>query len=205
MANNTNRKSSFRGSIATTSSRYFVDVQATLAAAVGNNTAAFTGAIRGLISGTNLSKTKVTQAGVHGVFWLLGSNASTWPKAAVIGEVHAGVTARPDGAVLALLGAGGYTRAMFAVGSFDNDINGAQFGLDLSYNSVAGTKAMGYEADIRMSNNVLIMVGASSAPTNGVTGAGIAGPGSLFLMTGGTIKLYMNTNTLASPTWTAQT
>lgn len=200
------RKSQFRGSIATLSSRYFVDVQAALAAPAGNNTAAFIGAVRGLISGTNLSKTKVTQSGIHGVFWLLGTNASTWPKAAVIGEVHAGVTARPDGAVLALLGAGAVTRAMFAVGSFDNDVNGALYGLDLSTNSVAGTKAIGYsEADIRMSNDVLIMIGGSSAPTNAVTGAGIAGPGSLFIMTGGTIKLYMNTNTKASPTWTAQT
>lgn len=40
----------------------------------------------------------------------------------------------------------------------------------------------------------------TAAPTNAVTGAGKAGPGSLYLCTG-TGVVYVNTNTKASPTW----
>lgn len=49
-------------------------------------------------------------------------------------------------------------------------------------------------------NNVYLLVNAG-APANGVTGAGIAGKGCLLSdITNGI--LYVNTNTLASPTWT---
>ncbi len=41
----------------------------------------------------------------------------------------------------------------------------------------------------------------AGAPTNGVTGAGLASPGQLLIDTTNK-KLYINTNTLASPTWT---
>lgn len=54
-------------------------------------------------------------------------------------------------------------------------------------------------------NDVLIVTG-SGAPTNGTsgTGAGLTGPGSLYLRSGnGT--LFINSNTKASPTWTAIT
>ena len=45
-----------------------------------------------------------------------------------------------------------------------------------------------------------ILYGAG-APSDGVTGASTAQPGSLYIDTTNT-KLYINTNTLASPTWT---
>lgn len=52
-------------------------------------------------------------------------------------------------------------------------------------------------------NNVVLMSGVG-APTNGTTGAGFAGPGSLYMdATATTSKLYINTNTMASPTWVA--
>lgn len=189
------------------SSFFAADSNATFGPTVGNNTVSWNGGFRQVVQGTGpFTKTKTAMSAIHGVYWLTGSNASTMPKAAVLGEVHAGVTARPDGAFVSLLGAGAVTRAMFAVGSLDNNVNGALYGLDLSTNSVQGTKAIGYsQADLNLSNDVAVIVGGSSAPTNAVTGAGWAGPGSLFIMTGGTIKLYMNTNTKASPTWTAQT
>ncbi len=44
---------------------------------------------------------------------------------------------------------------------------------------------------------------AAVAPTNGTAGdgAGFAGPGSIYIDTLGA-KIYINTNTKASPTWT---
>lgn len=54
---------------------------------------------------------------------------------------------------------------------------------------------------IQLKNHVRIMSG-SAAPSDGTsgTGAGKAGPGSLYLRTNG--SMYQNTNTQASPTWT---
>lgn len=49
--------------------------------------------------------------------------------------------------------------------------------------------------------NKVIFLNAAGAPTNGVTGANTAGIGSLYVdITAG--KLYINTGTLVSPTWT---
>lgn len=49
--------------------------------------------------------------------------------------------------------------------------------------------------------SVGIMLGINAGvPTNAVTGAGVYGPGSLVFDTTGK-KWYVNTNTLASPTW----
>lgn len=56
--------------------------------------------------------------------------------------------------------------------------------------------------DVSGGNDVVIMSNAG-APTNGAsgTGAGTAGAGSL-CMDRTNAKLYINTNTTASPTWT---
>lgn len=53
---------------------------------------------------------------------------------------------------------------------------------------------------IQLKNRVRIMTG-SAAPSDGTsgTGAGKAGPGSLYLRTNGT--MYQNAGTTASPTW----
>jgi len=54
---------------------------------------------------------------------------------------------------------------------------------------------------LTLPNQVVHMSGVG-APTNAVTGAGFAGPGSLYSdATTTTAKLYINTNTMASPTW----
>lgn len=46
-----------------------------------------------------------------------------------------------------------------------------------------------------------VLISGAGAPTNGTTGANVAGPGSLYTdITNGV--LYINTNTKASPTWT---
>lgn len=56
---------------------------------------------------------------------------------------------------------------------------------------------------ITFDNGVHMLPPAAGAPTDGAsgTGAGYAGPGSLYInITAG--KLYTNTGTAASPTWT---
>jgi hypothetical protein len=55
------------------------------------------------------------------------------------------------------------------------------------------------KANIRMENDVVFM-NAAGVPTNGTTGANFAGKGSLYVnITTGI--LYINTGTLASPSW----
>lgn len=90
------------------------------------------------------------------------------------------------------------------------------FGAGISMYSTAGqvldygidfTKGGDYDlspdkAEIRLSNDVCIMTG-SGAPTDGTTGAGYAGPGSLYIdYTASTVtKLYVNEGTKATPDW----
>ena len=55
--------------------------------------------------------------------------------------------------------------------------------------------------DADLVNNGIFIVANAGAPTNGTTGANLCGKGSLLVdYTNG--KLYINTGTLASPTWT---
>src|SRR5690348_4133615 len=49
-------------------------------------------------------------------------------------------------------------------------------------------------------NDVIIALQGAGAPTDGTTGAGVAGPGSLYVDTANG-AIYSNTNTKASPTW----
>lgn len=64
--------------------------------------------------------------------------------------------------------------------------------------------AMGADAGAYIGNDVWIF-SISGAPTNGASGdgAGFAGPGSILCSDSG--QSYTNTNTKASPTWTANT
>lgn len=67
------------------------------------------------------------------------------------------------------------------------------------------TRAYRY-LDIAIGDAVMPIYSGNGTPTNGITGtlAGVAVPGSLFLADdGGTVAIYQNTNTQASPTWTA--
>lgn len=58
-------------------------------------------------------------------------------------------------------------------------------------------------ADTDAANNGVFILVNAGAPVNGVSGsgAGIAGPGCLLVDTTNKF-LYINTNTLLSPTWT---
>jgi hypothetical protein len=187
--------------ITASSSRYVFSAHANVAATAGSNTTSFLGGVRGEVKGSNQTKTATAYSGVWGSYWITGTNASTWPKAGVVGEVHSGVTSA-DAGVLAMKGSGTTCRAMFGVGDMDQDVNGATYGLDLSTNSFSpGKSSVGYtQADVRLSNGWVIM-GGSGVPTNSSTGAGYAGKGSLYNdWTNG--KLYINTGTNAAPTWT---
>lgn len=55
------------------------------------------------------------------------------------------------------------------------------------------------EVVAELGNDVVIMI-HNAAPTDGTTGATIAGPGSL-LIDRTNMNLYINGNTKASPTW----
>lgn len=63
--------------------------------------------------------------------------------------------------------------------------------------------AGGGHAGTYLANTDVVMIAGDGAPSDGTSGdgAGFAGPGSLYSdYTNG--KLYINTNTKASPTWT---
>ena len=191
-----------RAEVATLSTKYLLDYRADFTATVGNNSTSWNGAIRGVVSGANLTKTRTSQAPIHGVFWVTGTNASTRPKCAVLGEIHDGV-ATADACFVAMTAGSSTPRAMFGVAALNPDINTAEWGLDLSYNCAQDIKVgVGYtRGDIRMSNDVIVAQGG--APVDGTAGtqATAAGPGSLYIDTTNK-KLYINTNTKASPTWT---
>ena len=64
--------------------------------------------------------------------------------------------------------------------------------------------AVGADAGLSMGNSAWLFTG-TTAPVNGVagTGAGFAGPGSMYVRADGVnSKVFINTNTKASPTWT---
>jgi hypothetical protein len=66
------------------------------------------------------------------------------------------------------------------------------------------TKYANYIARRLTLPNQVVHISGVGVPTNGGagTGAGFAGPGSLYSdATTTTAKLYINTNTAASPTW----
>lgn len=68
----------------------------------------------------------------------------------------------------------------------------------------ASTRGGGWKTNyLLLPNGVVLGLNGSGAPVNGVagTGAGLAGPGSLYIRTSNGAQ-YRNTNTKASPTWT---
>lgn len=177
----------------------------TLEAAAGKNSpnSAFLAAIMGNLHGADLTKTGNILAGTIGEDSVTGTQATLFAKGGVIGIIADGVSAS-DGAVVALLDGddGGTTTpfAMFkAIKLNSTSGNNPQYGLDL-LSAVSGFLALvPTKADIRMADDVCILHG-SGAPTDGVTGANFAGPGSEYIRTG-TGDHYFNTNTKASPSW----
>ena len=142
-------------------------------------------AVRGRVTGANLTKTRNYVTGVTGQYLITGTNASEFIKAGILGVVG-DQTTTADGAVVAYLdGDGGLTtaHAAYAV-SMKNSTPGSGFdyGLDLQFINlnVAGTTTPFKQADIRFNNGVelvanvanIISIGANLTVT-GTTSTGV--------------------------------
>lgn len=182
-----------------------------LGAAVGDNTDThfLAGGMFSVI-GNAIATTKNYLAGVIGSFNVTGTNATTYPTAGVLGLIGDGVT-DVDGAIVAVLdGDSAQTngRAMYGVMCNNSTAaSGTDFGLDLQSAAhdgfIAVDAAFYKKAPLRLVRDVVVLAG-DAAPTDTVTGAGVAGPGSLYVRTHDTNgQAYVNTNTKASPTWAA--
>ena len=178
-------------------------------ATFGSNTATAPSSAQGMagqVFGTaNQTKTATYYIGVMGRYLMGGTNASTFAKAGVMGVVGDSTTTA-DAAVMAWMdGDGGTTtaRAGFGIGMTQSTgASGFDYGMDLKLQDAVGGggSVQDYKkAEIRMSNDVVIMTG-SAAPVNGTTGDNFAGPGSLYVATS-TGVLYIQTGTISSPTW----
>lgn len=199
------------GSYNNTASYQDVGVDLNLGAAAGKTgDTAFLAPIMGNLLGAALTKTGNYLAGLIGHFSVTGSNATTYPSGAVLAGVGDGVT-DVDGAVVAYIdGDSAQTNcgAMFKVRNNNSTAaSGPNFGVDLqdaSHDGFRPVDAAFYKsAPLRLVGDVCMLVGAGN-PTNGTTGANVTGPGSLYFDTTVTTKaVYVNTNTKASPTWTA--
>lgn len=164
----------------------------------------------GNVLGDALADTGGYVAGVIGSYNITTSNATTNPCGGVIGEVG-DLAANADGAVVAVLGGdSGTTTAGAAFKVMNNNstaASGFDFGLDLQDAAHDGYQpvdsAFYLKSEVRLTEDVCVKVLLSGTPVDGTsgTGAGVCGPGSLLVAVAGA-KLYINTNTKASPTWT---
>lgn len=186
-----------------------VDLELTAGAGGTAGDPSFLAPIMGNLLGSTLTKAGNYLAGLIGHFTVDGANSSTYPTGAVLAGIGDGVT-DVHGAVVAYIdGDSAQTNAgaMFKVMSNNSTAaSGPDYGLDLQDAAHDGFKpvdeAFYKKAPLRLPADVVVLTGAA-APTDGGagTGQGFAGPGSLYVDTAGA-KLYINTNTAASPTWT---
>lgn len=181
----------------------------TLAAAAGSTDGKFLAPFMGNVFGTNLTKAGNYIGGLIGHYSIDGTNASTYPVGGVLAGITDGTTTA-DGAFVAYIdGDSAVTTARAAFKVMTNNstaASGFDFGLDLQDAAHDGYAAVDEDfylkAPVRLVQDVVFLVNDGS-PVDGTSGsgAGDAGPGSLFFDTSGK-KLYINTNTKASPTWT---
>jgi len=163
----------------------------------------------GNVLGANMTRTDNYIGGLIGAYNVTGTNASTYPVGAVLGEVG-DTTTTADGAVVAILGGdSGVTTAGAAFKVMSNNstaASGFDFGLDLQDAAHDGyqpvDKDFYLKAPMRLVEDVVVLV-IAGAPTDGGSGTGAnnAGPGSLLVDITNKF-LYINTNSKASPTWT---
>ncbi len=183
-----------------------------LAAAAGKDApdTAFLAPIMGNLLGDALTKTGNYLAGVIGALSVTGAKAARFAVAGIVGIISDGVT-DADAAVLAVLdGDSAQTNAaaMFGVKCNNSTVaSGTDYGLDLqspTHDGFIPVDAAFYKkAPLRLVSDVVVLTGAA-APFNGVTGATVAGPGSLYLRTtDGSGQAYVNTGSKAVPAWAA--
>ena len=194
---------------------------------VGSSTSAspaYLGPIMGNFrSSQNLSATRNILFGVLGKYDHTGTSSSSYPGGPVIAEIGDNTTAATS-AFQAVMG-GDSEGTESAIAAFGVDWQSSalasrfNFGLDLQgggahdgfsvprYNIAAlrmgGRTLQADNATVATVSDVCVAI-ISNAPVNGTSGtrANSCGPGSLLIRGGASPTLYMNTNTLASPTWT---
>ena len=125
-------------------------------------------AIRGRVTGSNLTKTRNYVTGVTGQYLITGTNASEFIKAGILGVVG-DQTTTADGAVVAYLdGDGGLTtaNAAYAVSMNNSTPNsGFNYGLDLQFISLnlgGVTTSTFKQADIRFNNGVTLVANTAN-------------------------------------------
>ena len=119
-------------------------------------------AVRGRVTGSNLTKTRNYVAGVTGQYLVTGTNASEFINTGLLGVVGDQTTTANAAVVAYLDGDGGLTTAGSAYGvSMKNSTPGSGFdyGLDLQFINlnVAGTTTTFKQADIRFNNGVTLV------------------------------------------------
>lgn len=182
----------------------------------GTNPAYHAG-VAGTLEGNSPTGTANNNGGVIGFYSIAGTDASTFPKGAILGVVgNAGATSGADGAVVAVLD--GRSNIVTAGAAFkvlsnnSSSSSGFSYGLDLEGAAHDGYLGISYSAaDIRLANGVAILSGtgapASSGAASNNCNLGAGKPalplGSLYLnASGGTnTSLYLCT---ATNTWTAK-
>jgi len=144
-------------------------------------------AIRGRVTGSNLTKTRNYVAGVTGQYLITGTNASEFINTGLLGVVGDQTTTANAAVVAYLDGDGGLTTAGSAYGvSMKNSTpnSGFDYGLDLQFIdlNVVGTTTPFKQADIRFNNGVklvanvanTISIGANLTVTGNITSTGVA-------------------------------
>ena len=146
-------------------------------------------AVRGRVTGSNLTKTRNYVAGVTGQYLVTGTNASEFINTGLLGVVGDQTTTANAAVVAYLDGDGGLTTAGSAYGvSMKNSTPGSGFdyGLDLQFINlnVAGTTTTFKQADIRFNNGVKLVANVANTIS---LGASLVVNGNLTLLEGGTI------------------
>ena len=142
----------------------------TIDSAFGSNDAndpASAQAVRGRVTGSNLTKTRNYVAGVTGQYLVTGTNASEFINTGLLGVVGDQTTTANAAVVAYLDGDGGLTTAGSAYGvSMKNSTPGSGFdyGLDLQFIdlNVAGTTTPFKQADIRFNNGVELVANVAN-------------------------------------------
>ena len=159
--------------------------------------------VQGRIAGSNLASTATYYAGVVGQYSITGTNASTFPKVGVLGVVGNTTTTADVGVMAWMDGDGGETtaRAGFGIGMTQSTAaSGFDYGMDLQLQDAVGGggSVQPYKkAEIRVSNDVVVMTGAG---VPGSAGTGFAGPGSMFVDTAAA-NLYIQVGPIGAPDW----
>jgi hypothetical protein len=155
------------GAGATVGIRSILNVESSFGSNDPNNPASAQ-AVRGRITGTNLTGNSNYLTGVTGQYLITGTNASDFLKTGVLGVVG-DQTTTADAAVVAYLdGDGGLTTAGAAYGvSMKNSTSGSGFdyGLDLQWIDLGltGLDAPFKQADIRFNNGVELVANVANA------------------------------------------